>query len=807
MRVSYNWIKQFINVPEALEEHTALLTSLGLEVEGVEKFESVKGGLEGIVVGYVESCEQHSNADKLKVTKVNLGTETVQIVCGAPNVAAGQKVPVATIGTTLYDDKGEAWKIKKGKIRGEESHGMICAEDELGLGKSHDGIMVLDENLEVGTPLKDVVDIELDHVIEIGLTPNRSDAMSHMGVARDLRAGLAVNADAVEFITPSVSGFHVDSRSSRVDIEVENTELAPRYCGVTLTGIKVKESPEWIKNRLSAIGIAPKNNVVDVTNYVMHELGQPLHAFDLSKIAGNKIIVKTLEKDTPFTTLDGVEHKLHEDDLMICDTEKPLCIAGVYGGENSGVTDGTTSIFLESAYFNPVSVRKTAKRHNFNTDASFRFERGIDPNITEYALKRAALLIQETGGGEISSDITDLYSQKIEDQQVFLTYQKVNSLIGQEIPKEEIKSILRTLDINVNNVTESGIGLTIPAYRNDVTRPADVIEEILRVYGYDRIESSSKINATIAKSSKLENNRVQNIVAQQLVGQGFIEMMANSLTSEKNHTLTDQISPKNQVSMLNPLSSDLAVMRQSLIYGGLEAIAYNLNRKQENLRLFEFGSSYHQYQERQFTENKHLSILTAGNTSSPTWNGASQPADFFYLKGAVIAVLKRLGINTINEKPTKLDFLSEGIALSSGAKIADLGVVKKKVAKNFGIEVTVHFANIYWDEVLKIVSKEYTPVTDIPKFPEVSRDFALLVDNAVNFKELREIALNSEKKILKSVQLFDVYEGSKLPKGKKSYALNFTLQDANKTLTDKQIDKAMNKIQQQLENQAGAVLR
>jgi phenylalanyl-tRNA synthetase beta chain len=807
MKVSYNWIKQFINVPEALEEHTALLTSLGLEVEGVEKFESVKGGLEGIVVGYVESCEQHSNADKLKLTKVNIGAETVQIVCGAPNVAAGQKVPVATIGTTLYDDKGEAWKIKKGKIRGEESHGMICAEDELGLGSSHAGIMVLDENLEVGTPLSEVVSIEIDQIIEIGLTPNRSDAMSHMGVARDLRAGLAINADPVEFITPSVSGFHVDNRSSRVDIEVENTDLAPRYCGVTISGIKVKESPDWIKNRLKAIGIAPKNNVVDVTNYVMHELGQPLHAFDLNAISGNKIIVKTLEKDTPFTTLDGVEHKLHEDDLMICDTEKPLCIAGVYGGFNSGVTDGTASIFLESAYFNPVSVRKTAKRHNFNTDASFRFERGIDPNITEYALKRAALLIQETGGGNISSDITDLYSQKIEDQQVFLPFEKVNTLIGQEIPKEEIKSILRTLDINVNNVTESGLGLTIPAYRNDVTRPVDVIEEILRVYGYDRIESSSKLNATIAKSSKLENNRLQNIVAQQLVGQGFVEMMANSLTSEKNHTLTEQISPKNEVRMLNPLSSDLAVMRQSLIYGGLEAIAHNLNRKQENLRLFEFGSSYHQYQERQFTENKHLSILTAGNTSDQSWNSASQPADFFYLKGAVVAVLKRLGINTVNEKPTKLDFLSEGIALSSGAKIADLGVVKKKVAKNFGVEITVHFANIYWSEILKIVSKEHVPVTEIPKFPEVSRDFALLVDDAVSFKELREIALNSEKKILKSVQLFDVYEGSKLPKGKKSYALNFTLQDTNKTLTDKQIDKTMNKIQQQLENQAGAVLR
>lgn len=807
MKVSYNWIKQFINVPFALEEHTALLTSLGLEVEGVEKFESVKGGLEGIIVGYVESCEQHSNADKLKVTKVNLGNETVQIVCGAPNVAAGQKVPVATIGTTLYDDKGEAWKIKKGKIRGEESHGMICAEDELGLGSSHAGIMVLDDNLEVGTPLHKVVPIEIDQIIEIGLTPNRSDAMSHMGVARDLRAGLAINADPVEFITPSISGFHVDNRSSRVDIEVEKINLAPRYCGVTISGIKVKESPDWIKNRLKAIGIAPKNNVVDVTNYVMHELGQPLHAFDLNTISGNKIIVKTLPKDTTFTALDGVEYRLHEDDLMICDTEKPLCIAGVYGGLNSGVTDQTTSIFLESAYFNPVSVRKTAKRHNFNTDASFRFERGIDPNITEYALKRAALLIQETGGGDISSDITDLYSQKIEDQQVFLPFAKVNSLIGQEIPKEEIKSILRTLDINVNNVTESGLGLTIPAYRNDVTRPVDVIEEILRVYGYDRIESSSKLNATIAKSSKLENNRLQNIVAQQLVGQGFVEMMANSLTSEKNHTLTEQISPKNEVRMLNPLSSDLAVMRQSLIYGGLEAIAHNLNRKQENLRLFEFGSSYHQYQERQFTENKHLSILTAGNTSEQNWNSTSQPADFFYLKGAVMAVLRRLGITTINEKPTKLDFLSEGIALSSGAKIADLGVVKKKVTKSFGIEVTVHFANIYWSEILKLVSKEHVPVTEIPKFPEVSRDFALLVDEAVSFKQLREIALNSEKKILKSVQLFDVYGGSKLPEGKKSYALNFTLQDSNKTLTDKQIDKTMNKIQKQLENQAGAVLR
>ncbi|GAK99527.1 phenylalanyl-tRNA synthetase beta chain [Nonlabens ulvanivorans] len=567
MKVSYNWIRQFITVPESIEEHAALLTSLGLEVEGIEKFESVKGGLQGIVVGHVLECVKHPNADKLKLTKVNIGTETVQIVCGAPNVAAGQKVPVATIGTTLYTETGEAWKIKKGKIRSEESHGMICAEDELNIGTSHDGIMVLDASLEPGTLFSEVINIENDYTIEIGLTPNRSDAMSHLGVARDLRAGLAIEGDLLEFITPSVSSFHVDNRSHRVDIAIDQPELAPRYCGVTLTGLTIKDSPDWVQNRLKAIGIAPKNNVVDITNYVMHELGQPLHAFDLSAIEGNKIVVKTLPAGTKFTTLDEVEHDLHEEDLMICDGVKPLCIAGVYGGLNSGVKKGTHSIFLESAYFNPVSVRKTAKRHGFNTDASFRFERGIDPNITEYALKRAALLIIETAGGEISSDITDVYSHKIEDQQVFLPFSKVNSLIGKEIPKEEIKSILRTLDINVNNVTETGLGLTIPAYRNDVTRPADVIEEILRVYGYDRIETSDKLNASIAKSSRLDNHKLQNLVAQQLAGQGFYEMMANSLTSDKYHTLTEQISPKNEVRMLNPLSSDLSVMRQSMIYG------------------------------------------------------------------------------------------------------------------------------------------------------------------------------------------------------------------------------------------------
>ena len=624
MKISYNWIKQFIKTDWSPEQTSELLTDLGLEVEGLDLYQSVKGGLEGVVVGEVLTCVQHSNADKLKVTTVNIGQEQpIQIVCGAPNVAAGQKVPVATIGTTLYTEEGEAWTIKKGKIRGEESHGMICAEDELGLGKSHDGILVLPEDTIIGTPCADLFDVENDQVFEIGLTPNRADAMSHFGTARDLKAGLQQKGINVELITPSVSAFHVDSRTLKIDVDVLNKELAPRYCGVTISGLKVEDSPEWLKNRLKAIGLSPINNVVDATNYVLHDLGQPLHAFDANKVTGNKIEVKTLPTGTKFTTLDGVARELHEDDLMICNAEKPMCIAGVFGGIDSGVTEHTTNIFLESAYFNPVSVRKTAKRHGLNTDASFRFERGIDPNITEYALKRAALLIQEIAGGEITSDIVDVYPNKIEDFQVRLSFDKVTKLIGQEIPTETIKSILTSLDIKINSVTETGLGLTIPAFRNDVTREADVIEEILRVFGYNNIKTSSKLNASISNASRFEDYKLQNVVGNQLAAQGWFEIMANSLTSANYLALSDELKTEHNVEMLNPLSQDLGVMRQSLLFSGLEALSHNINRRQSNLKFFEFGKTYHDYNGTR-EEYKHLSLFITGFKTEESWSNVPQ---------------------------------------------------------------------------------------------------------------------------------------------------------------------------------------
>ena len=808
MKISYNWLKQFIKLNWEAEKTGDLLTDLGLEVEGLNKYQSIKGGLEGIVVGHVLSCEQHTNADKLRVTKVDIGTDTpVQIVCGAPNVAEGQKVPVATIGTVLYDEDGKDFKIKKGKIRGEESHGMICAEDELGLGKGHDGIMILDDSLVPGTPCSDVFDIENDLVFDIGLTPNRSDAMSHLGTARDLKAGLLQKGHNLELISPSVSDFHIANRSLKIDSEVIDNKLAPRYCGVTISGIKVAESPEWIKNRLKAIGITPKNNIVDITNYVLHELGQPLHAFDAIKVKGNKVIVKTLDAGTKFTTLDGIERVLHQDDLMICNKEEPMCIAGVLGGLESGVTNQTTSIFLESAYFNSVSIRKTAKRHALNTDASFRFERGIDPNITQYALKRAALLITDIAGGEISSGIEDLYPNKIEDFQVFLSFETTFKLIGQEIPQETIKSILTSLEIKVNSVTEGGLGLTIPSYRTDVQREADIIEEILRVYGYNNIKFSNKLNATMSHASKFEDYKVQNVVANQLIAQGFNEMMANSLTKANYTELSDVLNEAHNVNMLNPLSNDLAAMRQSLLFSGLEAVAYNINRKQSNLKFFEFGKTYHNY-ESGYIENKHLTLLITGERAIDSWNTVSKTSDFFYLKGIIESIFSRLGVSKLKSSPLKTDLLSEGMIFSLGKnQLVEFGIVKRNIAKKIGVSQQVLFADFNWDNIIEIAKFNKIKFNAISKYPEVKRDFALLIDNNVNFNEIYTIAKQSEKKLLKDVTLFDVYEGDKLPSGKKSYAVSFTLEDKEKTLTDKQIDKIMNKLQSSFEKQLGAELR
>ena len=808
MKISYNWLKQFLQTDWEAVKTGELLTDLGLEVEGIETKESIKGSLKGIVVGKVLTCVQHPNADRLKVTTVDLGSgEPVQIVCGAPNVAAGQKVPVATIGTTLYDEKGEGFKIKKGKIRGEESHGMICAEDELGLGKSHDGILVLDEVLEAGTPAAEVFNIEIDEIFEIGLTPNRSDAMSHFGVARDLRAGLMQQDINLELISPSVSDFHVDERTLRFDVEVENKEQAPRYCGITITDVTVQDSPEWIQNRLKAIGLTPKNNIVDITNYVLHELGQPLHAFDAQKIKGNKILVKTLEEGTKFTTLDDVERTLSAEDIMICDADSnPLCIAGVFGGSKSGVTEHTTSIFLESAYFNPVSVRKTAKRHALNTDASFRFERGIDINMTEYALKRAALLIEEYAGGKMGSDVSDFYPEKIEDYQVFLSYENAYRLIGQEIPKETIKKILASLEIKINSETEGGLGLTIPSYRTDVQREADIIEEILRVYGYNNIEFSHKLNTSISFDSN-KDTKIENVVADQLTSLGFNETMANSLTKPEYATLSENINEEANVEMLNPLSNDLKVMRQSLLFSGLESVSYNINRKNNSLKFYEFGKTYHKYNEK-YQEDKHLTLFVTGNRASDSWSVANKTSDFFYLKGIITNVLSRLGIDKLKTTPTKQDVFSEGIILSLGKmKLVEFGVVKRGLLKEFGIKQEVLFADFNWDTILKLTGNKKVKVSDLPKFPAVKRDLALLLDTKTEFKEIYNLAFQSEKNLLKEVDLFDVYEGDKLPEGKKSYAVSFLIQDETKTLADKQIDKIMQKLQQTFEKNLNAVLR
>ena len=807
MKISYNWLKQFIKIDWQTDETAALLTDLGLEVEVIEKYQSVKGGLEGVVVGHVLTCIQHPNADRLKVTTVDVGeANPLQIVCGASNVAVGQNVPVATIGTILYDKDGKTILIKKGKIRDVESFGMICAEDELGVGDSHDGIMILDEKLKPGTLASTVFEIENDQVFEIGLTPNRADAMSHMGVARDIRAGLLQSNVATELKTPSISNFRVDKRTLKMDVSVKDAKLAPRYCGVTISGLTVKPSPNWLQNRLKAIGIAPKNNIVDVTNYVLHELGQPLHAFDASKIKGNKVIVQTLKAGTKFVTLDDIERTLHEEDLMICDENGPMCFAGVFGGKNSGVSDNTSSIFLESAYFNPVTIRKTAKRHALSTDASFRFERGIDPTITEYALKRAAILILEVAGGEITSDIIDIYPKKIEDFAVFLNFEKTRKLIGQELPKETIKKILVSLDIKVNSASDAGLGLIIPAYRVDVQREIDVIEEILRVYGYNNINFTKKLNASVSNSPRTEDYKIQNTIANQLVSFGFNEMMANSLTTPDYIGLSEVLKEELNVLILNPLSKDLSAMRQSLLFSGLEAVSYNLNRRNSDLKLFEFGKSYHKLATEN-QENKHLSLFVTGNRLQESWTNPQKTSDFFLFKGYVQSILSRLGIEKTNSLPLLTDVFAEGMALGFGEEIlVEFGTIKKNITKHFDIKQEVLFADFNWNAVLKLLSNKIK-FQEIPKYPEVRRDLALLIDEKIAFDDIYKIARQSEKSLLKNIDLFDVYNGQNLPEGKKSYAVSFIIQDNTKTLTDEQIDKIMNKLQKNFEIELGAVLR
>ncbi len=809
MKVSYNWIKQFINVDLDVEKASEILTSTGLEVEGVEPFESIKGGLKGIVVGHVLTCEQHSNADKLKVTTVDIGEgEPVQVVCGAPNVASGQKVPVATIGTVLYDDKGEEFKIKKGKIRGEESFGMICAEDELGLGESHDGIMILDDSLKPGTPANEVFDIENDYMIEIGLTPNRADAMGHFGVARDLKAVLLqhFNQD-LEVKDPTKEELIIDNTNNSVEVVVEDYDLCPRYTGITIEGLTVKESPEWLRNRLKTIGLSSINNVVDATNYILHDLGQPLHAFDLEKVKGNKVVVKKGLKDHKFVTLDEVERTLHEDDLMICNEREPMCIAGAFGGLHSGVTESTTSIFLESAYFNPVSVRKTAKRHAINTDSSFRFERGVDSSITLAALKKAANLIIELAGGKVSSEIIDLYPNPIPDFEVSLKFNTVDKLLGEKIPHDTIIRILNSLEITVKSEFDGGIVLNVPAYRVDVQREADIVEEILRIYGYNEIAIPTKLNASIVFSEKFNPNQVQEKVANHLASIGFNEMMANSLGKASYNELSDSINNEATVAILNPLSQDLGAMRQSLLWGGLEAVAYNINRKNTDLKLFEFGKTYHKY-ESGLQEFRCLSMLMTGKRLTENWIYNEATSDFYYAKGVVENVLAKLKLRKLNYSPVKNDVYSEGVQIKVFKKVvAEIGVVNKALLKKFDINQSVIAVNFNWDNVLALTEMQKIEFTDIPKFPSSRKDLALLVDDTVQFNDLYNTAYQTERGLLKNVNLFDVYEGKNLPKGKKSYALSFELRDDNKTLNEKQIDKTMKKLISAFEKQYGAELR
>lgn len=820
MKISYNWIKQFIQTDLAPEKISKLLTDCGLEVESTEEFQSISGGLKGLVVGEVITKEKHPDADKLSITTVNVGqAELLNIVCGAPNVAAGQKVLVALIGTTLYPLNGAPFEIKKSKIRGVVSEGMICAEDEIGIGSSHEGILVLKPETIVGTPAAEYFNIETDTVFEIGLTPNRADAASHLGVARDLLSLLNTHPTFAsqkiqqELNLPDVSTFTSIKSDSSMQVAVEDSSACIRYSGISIKNVSVAESPEWLKNRLKAIGVRPINSVVDCTNYVMFELGQPLHAFDAAKIKGNKIVVKKLNAATPFITLDGIEHELSSDDLMICDESNALCIAGVFGGKNSGITETTKELFLESACFNSVSVRKTAKRHGLKTDASFRFERGTDPAITVYALKRAALLIQEICGGQISGELIDLYPSPVAPFKIEFSYTNCGRIIGKKIEHEIIKKIIRTLGIQI--VSENGdiLHLEVPAFKVDVQREIDVIEEVLRIYGYNQIEIPSHVSSSLSYATKPDREKIMNTVADLLTSNGFSEIMSLSL-SPSSYTETSTLFHKDEnVSMLNPLSSELDVLRQTLLFGGLEAIAYNQNRKRADLKLYEFGKTYHRTKnestgEKSYSEHNHLCLFITGKVVLESWQNKTESASIYTAKYFASLILQRLGISNYKEVTFQNELISAGLQLIVNQKtVIEIGAVSKGILKKSDIKSDVFFVDVKWDLLLKAIGTRNTIYNEIPKFPEVRRDLALLIDTTISYSQIEEIAFQTEKKLLKAVNLFDVYEGEKLEAGKKSYAVSFVLQDENSTLEEKQIEKIMDKLISSFREKLGASIR
>ena len=819
MNISYKWLKEYVDFDLTPQEVCDALTSTGLEVDALEEVQSIKGGLKGLYVGKVLTCEMHPDSDHLHVTTVDLGKgEPSQIVCGAPNVAAGQKVIVADLGCVLYDGDKE-FLIKKSKLRGVESCGMICAEDEIGVGTDHAGIIVLPDDAVVGTPAAEYYHLESDWLIEVDITANRADALSHWGVARDLYAWLRRNGYQTSLHRPSDEAFAVDNNDLPVDVVIENQEACKRYACVSITDCEVKESPDWLKNKLTTVGLRPINNIVDITNYVMFAYGQPLHCFDADMVKGHKIVVKTMPEGTPFVTLDGEEHKLSDRDLAICNAEEPMCIAGVFGGKGSGTYETTRNVVLESAYFHPTWIRKSARRHGLSTDASFRFERGIDPNGVIYALKQAALLCKELAGGKVSMEIRDEYPVKMENPQVTLQYNYVNSLIGKELPVDTIKDICESLEMKVLSETADGLLLEIPAYRVDVTRPCDVVEDILRIYGYNNVEIPTQLKSSLViKGEEDRKHKLANLVGEQLVGEGFNEILNNSLTKAAYYETGEAVN-NGLVRIMNPLSSDLNVMRQTLLYGGLESIAHNANRRNQNLRFFEFGNVYTFTPEKRndddpmqaYKEQYHLGLWVTGKRVEGSWAHANEPSSFYELSAYVENVFSRIGLKpgmTIRKKSENPVFAAGLTIENRGGKVlAEMGVLTKKLQKQFGIDNTVFYAEMNWTQLMKATKKNEVLFSEVPKFPAVSRDLALLVDNAVEFAQIEQVARQTEKKLLKKVELFDVYEGDKLPAGKKSYAVNFILQDEEKTMGDKQIEAIMNKLIANIKKQLGAKLR